>query len=379
MKKEPTNTNAARSKQTAFHTRSWLLTLCAGALIAAGPAVAGYSSEKAYAETVRPLVLVSQPFVIDGTEAVLPAANVDGNTYIGLRELNERHGLTTEWNPDTRIVTVSGRGRTMTTEAELGTYSLNGQSLYGLPTLVQDGAVYVPLRFLLEQMGYGISYDPVKRVIGIETIEENDLTIQTSTLAESKDKQTLLVHYPQLAEFINMDVQQSINAYLKEEAERFASWGREELAKAAAANEELEASSENIKIPPVTYEASYYITYNQKNRLSLYVNYYIYTGGAHGLTQRQPYTFDLETGKLLSLKEAAGNNSDYVSIINEKIRMQIEETDLPLLAEFETIHPERPFFLKNDAVVVYFEQYEYTPYAAGMPEFEIPFEAFRQS
>ncbi|GAA3413520.1 PdaC/SigV domain-containing protein [Paenibacillus hodogayensis] len=377
MNREQTNTT--QPKQTARHVRSWLLALFAGALIAVGPAVAGFSSAPAYAETASPLVVVSQPFVIDGTPKALPAANVNGNTYIGLRELNEQLGLKTEWNPDTRIGTASGRGRTMTLGADFGTYTLNGQDIYGLPAILQDGTVYMPLRFLLEQMGYGISYDPVTRVIGIETIEENALTIQTSTIADSQDKQTLLVQYPQLAGFANAEVQQSINAYLKEEAETYADWGREELAKAAAANVELEASDESIKLPPVNYEAYYRITYNEKNRLSLYVDYYLYTGGAHGSTQRHPYTFDLATGKQLSLKEVAENNPDYVSIVNETIRTHIEETDLPMLATFETIEPERPFFLKNDSVVVYFEQYEYTPYASGMPEFETPFEAFRQS
>lgn len=379
MNREQTHTAQPRqsARMSARHGRSWLLALCAGALIAAGPAAAGLSSAQAYAETASPLVLVSQPFAIDGTSTALPAGNVNGNTYIGLRELNEQLGLTTEWNPDTRIVTASGRGRTMTLGADTGTYTLNGQNIYGLPAILQDGTVYMPLRFLLEQMGYGISYDPVTRVIGIETIEENALTIETSTISEAQDKQTLLVHYPQLAGFADTEVQRSINAFLKEEAETNAKWGREELATAAAVNAELEAGDESIKIPPVTYEANYRITYNQKNRLSLYVDYYLYTGGAHGSTQRQPYTFDLTTGKLLSLKEAADNNPDYVSIINEVIRTRIAETDLPLLATFETIEPERAFFLKNDSVVVYFEQYEYTPYAAGMPEFETPFKAFR--
>lgn len=360
------------------HGRNALLALCAGVMLAAGPTVVGYPAAQVLAETAAPLSIVSRQIVIDGNSVMLPTANVDGNTYIGLRSLNEQLGLETDWNPDKRIVTASGRGRTLTLELDNGMYTLNGQNLYGLPAILQDGSVYMPLRFLLEQMGYGISYDPASRVIGIETIRENDLTIETFSIAEERVKQSLLVHYPQIAGFANADVQRSINAFLKEEAETHAKWGRDELAGAAAANAEAEAGNDKLSIPPVSYEGTYRIAYNQNNRLSLYVDYHIYTGGAHGLTVRQPYTFDLLTGKLLSLKEASEGNADYVAIINDVIRTHIRELDLPMLAPFESIEPERAFFLKNDAVVIYFEQYEYTPYAAGMPEFEIPFEAFRK-
>ena len=40
-----------------------------------------------------------------------------------------------------------------------------------------------------------------------------------------------------------------------------------------------------------------------QDRLSLYVDYYQYTGGAHGLTERRAYNIDLKTGKELTLKD----------------------------------------------------------------------------
>ncbi|TMV47630.1 DUF4163 domain-containing protein [Paenibacillus mesophilus] len=358
--------------------RGALLAFCAGVMIVTAPAAVGLSPVRVQAEAYSPLAIVSQTIVIDGKSAALPTANVDGDTYIGLRSLNEGLGLTTGWNAETRTVTASGRGRTLTVEADTGTYSMNGQLLHGLPAILQDGSVYMPLRFLLELMGYGISYDPASRVIGIETIKENALTIETGTIAEEGDKLSLKVHYPQLAGYADADVQRRINAFLKEEAETHAKWGKGELVGAAAANAEAEAEAgdKRLSIPPVSYEGTYTITYNDKDRLSLYVDYYIYTGGAHGLTIRQPYTFDLLTGKQLSLKEVSKGKADYVAIINDVIRTHIRELDLPMLTPFESIEPERAFFLKNDAVVIYFEQYEYTPYAAGMPEFEVPFDAF---
>ncbi|WP_240489256.1 RsiV family protein [Cohnella thermotolerans] len=111
--------------------------------------------------------------------------------------------------------------------------------------------------------------------------------------------------------------------------------------------------------------------------MSLYVDYYVYTGGAHGMTARQPYTFDLATGNVLTLKEAAEGNANYVPIINAEIAKQIKVRKLELLTPFKTIEADRPFYLNHNGLVIYFEQYEYTPYAAGMPEFVIPLKAFR--
>ncbi|WP_159886137.1 PdaC/SigV domain-containing protein [Paenibacillus puerhi] len=326
------------------------------------------------AEEVR-LSVTDWPMMIDGVAALVPAANVEGNTYIGLRALNERLGLGTGWDPEKRAVTVSGKGRTLTFKLDDPyTYSLYGQEIHGLPAIVQDGSTYLPLRFLLERMGYDISYDAPTRTIHISTIEENRLSIQTETISEEGERQSLLVNYPQITGFADKVIQDKINAFLKMEAESQAAGGRLMLASAVGYLDEMEA---DIETPPVSFDGRYTITYNEQGRLSLFVDYYSYTGGAHGLTSRVPYTFDLTTGRVLSLQEAAEGHAQYVSIINEAIHKQIKERELFLLQPFETIEPDRAFFLTHNGIVVFFSQYEYTAYAEGMPQFEIPFGAFR--
>lgn len=124
------------------------------------------------------------------------------------------------------------------------------------------------------------------------------------------------------------------------------------------------------------FEGAFNVTYNEQGRLSLYVDYYSYLGGAHGITIRVPYTFDLGNGELLTLKEAADYNSKYLSIINASINKQIKERKLPLIAPFNGIKSNRSFYLKHEGIAIAFEQYEYTSYAEGMPEFVTPFEAF---
>ncbi|MEK8132508.1 DUF4163 domain-containing protein [Paenibacillus filicis] len=355
-----------------------MLALAAAITVIAAPGAAGLASTQAYAAESAALPIAPMTVVIDGEGTAVPAVLVQGDTYIGLRALNERLGLDTGWDPGKRLVTVSGRGRTLTFSLDaLDKYTLNSQPVYGLPAIVQDGSTYLPLRFLLERMGYGISYDAGTRSVHIETIPENILSVETRKISEEKEKQSLVIYYPQITRLGDQGVQDKINAFLKQEADSQAAAGRLMLATAAEDNKGAAAANPKNSIPPVTLEGRYTVTYNEQGRLSLYFDYYSYTGGAHGMTVRDPYTFDLSTGRLLSLQEAAEGNSKYVSIIDKAIQSQIRERNLPLLQPFETIESNRDYFLKHGALVIYFSQYEYTPYSEGIPQFEIPFSAFR--
>ena len=322
-----------------------------------------------------------QTYSIDGNQVELPTINVDGSTYIGLRSLNTELGLTTNWSPTAREATVDGNNRTMTvnfTDTNLSEYTLNGQQIYGASSIIQDGTTYIPVRFLLERMGYGIAYDASSRTVGITKIAENDLTIETAKIESAEDEPHLLVHYPQIAGYANQEAQDRINAFLKEEAEQRAASGAEEIAQAEADNADAEASNPDLTIPAASFDGTFLVTYNEQDKLSVYVDYYIYTGGAHGITDRVGYTFDLSTGEQLSLQEAAEGNANYVDIINDSIHRQLDAGAYQFMEPFESIDlTEQDFFLKHDAVVVYFGVYEYTAYAEGIPEFPVPFTAFQ--
>lgn len=117
----------------------------------------------------------------------------------------------------------------------------------------------------------------------------------------------------------------------------------------------------------------YYLT---RDILSFYVDYYTYTGGAHGMTDRVAYNFDLCTGQQLALRNLFFPDTNYHEIIDERIRSAIEldpevyfEGDLG----FQGIGEDQRFYLENGNLVVYFLQYEIAPYAAGIRTFSVPF------
>lgn len=343
--------------------------------LAIAPLTAGVHLGNAAAATVR-YRIISQSFDINGVQTKITALNTDNTTYVGVRVLNTSLGLKTQWDKAKQTVTVSGRDRVLVLDLKTGAAALNEQTIYGIPAIVQNNMTYVPFRYLLEQLGYGVSYDKASNTVKVIAIQENELKITNSLIEQEDTKQSLRVNYPQLSGYANEEAQGRINDYLKKEAQKHADNGKVVLAEAIRYNDQAIADNPDLSIPPVLYEGTYTVTYNEQGKLSLYVDYYIYTGGAHGITVREPYTFDLSTGSLLTLKEAAINEK-YVSIINSEILSQIKARNIMMLNPFATIEADRDFFLRHSGVVVYFEQYEYTPYAEGMPEFEVSYDKFR--
>lgn len=121
--------------------------------------------------------------------------------------------------------------------------------------------------------------------------------------------------------------------------------------------------------------ADYVVHYNQNGLLSVTVDNYQFTGGAHGGTERLPFNVDLNSGKFLALKDLFKPGYDYKTVIDNEVRQQIaKQEDMYFKGQegFQGIGGDRSYYLIPGYVVVYFAQYEIAPYAAGMPEFKIP-------
>lgn len=119
--------------------------------------------------------------------------------------------------------------------------------------------------------------------------------------------------------------------------------------------------------------ANYTVECNEGGFLDFLFEDYLYTGGAHGLTQRSGYLADVKSGKAyLALKDLFKDGTDYISLLSAEVKKQFDALDLPLLQPFERIRPDQGFYIKDGDLVIYTDLYEYTPYVAGFPEFHIP-------
>lgn len=133
-------------------------------------------------------------------------------------------------------------------------------------------------------------------------------------------------------------------------------------------------TSEDIK-PTIPYElmARYLLT-NDEGILSFYIDYYQFSGGAHGITTRNTYNINIQTGDKVMLKDLFKEGYDYKSYINEEISKEISkhpEYYFTGKEGFNGIKEDQSFYIRDNKLIIHFPYYEIAPYVAGMPEFEI--------
>jgi hypothetical protein len=107
--------------------------------------------------------------------------------------------------------------------------------------------------------------------------------------------------------------------------------------------------------------------------------YDYYFGAAHGMPIKDYYHINMNTGDFYSLSDLFKKDSDYVTKLNdiilEKINKAAEDPNSMIFVDsFETINEDQFFTITNDSLIIYFYPYDIAAYAAGFPEFEIPFD-----
>lgn len=123
----------------------------------------------------------------------------------------------------------------------------------------------------------------------------------------------------------------------------------------------------------------FFSTLDNEKLLSFYIDYYQFTGGAHGITTRRAYTLDIKSGDKLKIKDLFKQGYNYKSVIDEEIKRQVnqdKEKYFPGKEGFTGINDDVKFYIRDGNLVIYYGQYEIAPYAAGIPEFNIPLEKF---
>lgn len=154
--------------------------------------------------------------------------------------------------------------------------------------------------------------------------------------------------------------------------------------KDAAVQKKINESLKAIAVPkqdgdimdgsfPYEYTADYKVQYVKGNILNLIFNAYTYTGGAHGMPDKISYIVNLENGQTYKLSDLFNKNSNYKEKVSALIKAMSINRDFKLNG-FQSIEDKDSFYLDDKGIIVYFQPYQYTPYAAGFPEFQIPYE-----
>jgi len=136
---------------------------------------------------------------------------------------------------------------------------------------------------------------------------------------------------------------------------------------------------EYAKEYPYSYETGFQVFYNSKNFLSIVLNHYQFTGGAHGNYFAVGYNINLQDGSLLTLNDIIIDGS--IDLLTYECEENILDTyqantllEAGLFDDEIKLVLDQDFYIIPGAIVLQFDPYEIGPYAMGEIIAEIQFE-----
>ena len=193
------------------------------------------------------------------------------------------------------------------------------------------------------------------------------------------DDQTLLTYRIEYPEFRGSRYQMCLNVvnrFYRSMAQEYKKRAEEELFNLAV--EQYKDSIEHgypVRVFEVIQEFN--VTYSRSCVISLYMDRYEYTGGAHGSTIRLSQTWNLQKCGLVKLCRLVRCPPGCREYIFRKVETQIAKNPDIYFENYrklirETFN-ENSFYCTPSGIVVYYQQYDIAPYASGIREFEIPY------
>jgi hypothetical protein len=126
------------------------------------------------------------------------------------------------------------------------------------------------------------------------------------------------------------------------------------------------------------------IVYNRNGFISFVVKIANYEGGAHGSNNIYGYVIELNTGKILTEEDFAGNNykNNLSSILVQKIAAAKGVSNVSQLESIgynaiEDIVPNENFTIDDKGITYYFNEYEIAAYFVGITEVFISYEELK--
>lgn len=188
----------------------------------------------------------------------------------------------------------------------------------------------------------------------------------------------ITITYPAIKNENNIEALEKINDYYIEFAQNYI-LNIENEEKAFAQEDFESARADKREFIPHEYANDVELKYNGKLVSFLNIQY-MNTGGAHPNSIQVADTFDLATGEKLTLEEVMGKNQDDVkNIVLEKVISEIEKVEgtdefyyyETYKDDIKTTFKPEDYFITNEGLCIFYQQYSIAPYVAGFPTFMI--------
>lgn len=89
-------------------------------------------------------------------------------------------------------------------------------------------------------------------------------------------------------------------------------------------------------------------------------------------------TFDLKIGKELELKDLFKKDIHIKETLDPILKAKVDNFDFELYEEYKGIEEEQGFYLTENSLVIYYQEYVYTPHAVGPLEIEVKFDEIKE-
>jgi len=287
-----------------------------------------------------------------------------GNTLIPVTVLRDQLGLPLSYNPGTRTYSLGSGYKQLNMDVSENGVNANVNNYYIYDYEVKNigGKIYVPFKLISDYLGIQGVWNPSLKSLSITLRVENDIKIATELL-ETKTKDTLfLMRYPTVSGLENKEVEKNINAALEKHKTQFIEDSKEQEKKRDSSVDYMYQAFQN-----------FVVTYNENGMLSLAIDQNSYTGGAHDSTIRTGFTFSLKNGKVLTLEDLLKEKSPNYKVELDKLVAKDLKVINGYYGDFKGLAADADYYIKPDGLAVFFQQYEYTPFAVGIPTFLIPF------
>lgn len=207
-------------------------------------------------------------------------------------------------------------------------------------------------------------------------IKADKIVLQDELEYEGQTLLSYRIEYPEFRASRYQMCLAVVNKFYRNMALEYEKRVREELF-GLAVEQYREAQEQGYPVRVFEVIQEFKVTYARSCVLSLYMDRYEYTGGAHGSTVRLSQTWNLQKCGQVRLRELVQCPPGFRDYILRIVEAQIAKNPDIYFDNYrelirETFN-ENSFYCTPRGIVLYYQQYDIAPYASGIREFLIPY------
>jgi len=320
--------------------------------------------------------------------------------YAPLRAIAESLSYNVDYNDATRTATISNNNTIIQISLNGLTATLNGEAVQmPAPALNLNGRIMVPVRFITESFDclvnwtdYGTQSDGPRGLVDIyggdPTSINGSQTISSVYYTYSKpigdpDGHMVTCNYavPQIHGLKDKGFEASFNKSFRDKLDRIKQTVSEGEKDAIAS-----AADANAYAYDFEYDGGYTCSAIGSSIITISLNDYIYSGGAHGMPYKHCNIIDVNKSKALTLHDVLkpGQASEAAVVKTINALAAASPDDYGLFSETNTVTADEVFrsdngtektgnfYFEGGSLVIFFQPYEIGPYSMGFITFKIP-------